>query len=343
MCYVYRGSILPLISSTDIAKQEFREKPQSNAKCATYTQYVFQWSSLSNALSEADFDVQSAVLKAYIQIIPRHVGEGEHISVSLSVAMNPGNANDTNLTSGPFAGEQEISVTHGSDQWIDLNVTESIKAVWPLIRSTTEVQVIIKAEVNCVSQKKVPFNFVNPAEIPLDQDKRRERHLDLQPYLVVFADNSITKQQLMQAPPDVVGVGSYDILDIIEERMKRSGSPDHCSISNYSVNLHDLGLTYVLAPSRINIYKCSGACSHTVLRRNSHLGTNHAKIMASIDAHLQQPNSENSAFAGLPAPSPPCCVPIEYEVVYLFLQSPDSTSSEVRGYSNFKATKCGCR
>lgn len=342
MCYVYRRCITLLISSTDVAKQEYREKPHNNAKCATYTQYMFQWSSLSDALLEKDFDVRNAILRAYIQIIPRHVGEGENISVSLSVAMNPGNTNDTgNVTSGVFAGQKEISVALGSNQWVELNVTEGIRVVWPLVRSTSEVQVIIKAEVNCVSQKKVPFNFINPAEIPLDQDKRRERHLDLQPYLVVFADNEITKRQLMQPPPDdAIGEGNDDILDLIDGRMKRSSSLDHCSISNYSVNLHDLGLTYVLAPLRVNIFKCSGPCSHSILRRNSYLGTNHAKIMASI--HLAQ-HSQNPTFTGMPTPSPPCCVPTDYEVVYLFLQTSDSTSSEVRSYSNFKAKRCGCR
>ena len=290
---------------------------------------------------EKEFEVSGGILRAYIQVIPRHVREEGSVDVTLTIKMNTRNASGTwNQTQEVFAGEEIITITRDSDQWLDLNVTKGITAVWPRVMTSDEVQITIQAEVNCVGQKKVPINFINPAEIPLDQNKRRERHLEFQPFLVVFADHQLTKTQLMKIDyvrGEVAVSTEGDIFaEAYEERQKRTTQSSHCSLTNYSVNLHALGLTRILAPVRINIYKCSGSCSHSVLRRHSRLGTNHAKIMASL--HFAQSHNQNVTTA-----IAPCCVPTEYDIVYLFFTSDDGSSSEIRPYNNFKAKKCGCR
>ena len=296
---------------------------------------------MSTAMLEKEFEVSRGILRAYIQVIPRHVRAEGSVDVTLTIKMNTKNASGTwNKSQEVFVGQEIITITRDSDQWLELNVTNGITAVWPRVMTSSDVQVTIQAQVNCVGQKKVPFNFINPAEISLDQNKRRERLLEFQPFLVVFADHQFTKTQLMKndfVHGEVAESTGGDIFaETYDERQKRSAQSSHCSLTNYSVNLHALGLTRILAPVRINIYKCSGSCSHSVLRRHSRLGTNHAKIMASL--HLAQSQNQNVTTADAP-----CCVPTDYDIVYLFLTSDDGSSSEIRPYNNFVAKKCGCR
>ena len=68
----------------------------------------------------------------------------------------------------------------------------------------------------------------------------------------------------------------------IQEREKREGRG--CHLEDYVVNFHNIDLTYVLAPFEYNARRCVGSCSHSVLRYQGHLATNHAKIMASAVA-----------------------------------------------------------
>ena len=299
---------------------------------------------MSEDILEKKLDVKSAILRAYVQIIGRRIDEGETVDVNVTVTMVPRNGttaiNDSDWSEGVFAGKQVVSVSLGDDGWVELNVTEGAQRIWPLIQTNTEVQVIIKAEVNCNEPKrKVPISFVNPAEIPLEQANRRERHMDIQPFLVVFADNEETKNILLKNEEAAVNGedDEPDINDIVPlgDVSKRSASSGRCSRSDYIVDLHELGLVQVIAPRQVNISQCSGLCSHSILRQYSSLGTNHAKIMASIYAQ--------TSLGQEPGITQPCCVPTEYVPVYLILQSPDRTVTGLKTYNNFVATKCGCR
>ena len=292
-------------------------------------------------------DVESGKLRAYIQIINRHIAAGASVDVNLTVLMVPRlnatqlniTANSTDWSEAVFAGQQVLTVSHGSDGWVELNVTEGAREIWPLIPTHTEVQVIIKAEVNCAGQKKVPLNFVNPAEIPLEQENRRARHLDLQPFLVVFSNNRETQAVLNQ---EHIAVGEQDNGTFINlgdalYPEKRSANSDECSIERYVVDLHELGLTYILAPTALNISKCAGNCNN----RNTinRLGTNHAKIMMAIynaEVNAVPPVEEVSA-------TPPCCVPTDYRVVYFLMTPLDGTAAGIKSHNHLVATRCGCR
>ena len=127
----------------------------------------------------------------------------------------------------------------------------------------------------------------------------------------------------------------YIIGELYSETFTQSKrhTPDSCARSNFTVNLHALGLTHVIWPKEINIFKCSGICDRVTLRKRS---TNHAKIMAHIynlEQLLSQPVTTTY----------PCCVPTKYELAYLIIQAEDSTATGLRSFNELIATECGCR
>ena len=335
----------PFSQNPDIAKESYREKPVRNSKCTTYTNFVFQWSSVEEQIESRLLEVEGSKLRTYVQTISRHIEEGTSVDVNVTIFMIPrlntsnSGVNSTDLSEGMVAGQQVLTVRSGSDGWVEFNVTEGAREIWPLIPTFTEVQVIIRAEVNCGQQKKVPLNFVNPAEIPLEQENRRARHLDFQPLFIVFANNRETQAALTTPEEPVTGAGTNDTYQdlgdaLFGERSKRSPS-DECSVERYVVNLHDLGLTYILAPLSLNISKCAGNCNsrHTINR----LGTNHAKIMTAIY------NVEVNTGADEITATPPCCVPTDYRVVYFLMTTNDGTATGLKSHNHLVATRCGCR
>ena len=97
-CYV-RISIsinfcLHFLLLTDIARESFREKLFVNTKCASYTQFVFQWSSAIQSLN-----IRNSTLHAYIQTIDGNFKSDEPVSVTLTVTMIPRRENGTSNTS----------------------------------------------------------------------------------------------------------------------------------------------------------------------------------------------------------------------------------------------------
>ena len=299
---------------------------------------------MASEIENAALSVKNSILRAYIQPIGRHIPNNETVNVTLTTRMVPRNKNTTTNSSdwsnSIFAGQQVISVSHSSDGWAELNVTEGAIEIWPLRKDYTEVQVIITAEVDCINQKKVPFNFVNPAEIPFEKPLRRERHLPIQPFLVINADNEITKTVLQQQQEqDVAGQGDYGS-DYINEELYSDTSTHSkrqtiasCSRSNYIVDLVELGLPHIVFPRELNISKCSGTCNNRATI--STLGTNHAKIMAHI-YNLEQSSPPVTATL-------PCCVPTKYEVVHMIMAAEDSTATGVQSFNELVATECGCR
>ena len=206
---------------------------------------------MASEIGNTALSVRSSILRAYIQPISRHIKNNETVNVTLTIKMVPRNGNETtNNSDSILAGQQIISVSHDSDGWAELNVTKGAIDIWPLSKNYDEVQVIIIAEVDCIEQKMVPFKFVNPAEIPLDKPLRREHYLPFQPFLVINADNEMTKNRLRQQQEEAVNGQQTDDTsssDPINEllqysetsiRSKRQSIPDICSRSSYTVNLN---------------------------------------------------------------------------------------------------------
>ena len=308
--------------------------------------YVIQWSSVIQSLN-----IRNSTLHAHIQTINRHFTSDEPVSVTLTITMIPYNENGTSntlssdMSDGVIASQEVVTVSRGSDGWMELNVTKGVEGILQQMqteKNCTDIQVVIKAEVDCNNQKKVPFNFINPAEIPLDQVKRRERKLYYQPFLVVFGDNEETKEALRKQNEEEVIEKEVDCLVIGElvydcswKRSVSKRSTSSCQKSNYTLDFHEFGLD-VIVPRYINISKCSGNCGDR--RVINTLGTDHAKMMAAI-------YNQQTLFGEPVTATVPCCVPTKYETVFLLLRvTLDSyTVTGIRSYSKLKAIECGCR
>ena len=270
------------------------------------------------ASENTPLSIRSGILRAYIQPISRHIKNDETVNVALTIKMVPRDGNDiTNLgdwSNSILAGQQVISVSHDSDGWAELNVTEGVNEIWPLRKNYAEVQVIIIAEVDCIEQKMVPFKFINPAEIPLDKPLRREHYLPFQPFLIINADNEMTKKLLQHTEMSI--------------RSKRQSTPDICSRSSYTVNLTAL-LPIIIQPQEIDIFECSGTCDYPdIFGTNT---TSHANFVALSQHFSPQPVNTTS----------PCCVPTKYDTIEVLTR--DDTGLFILEFSDLVATECGCR
>ena len=297
---------------------------------------------MTSAIENTALSARNSILRAYIQPISSHIKKNETVNVTLTIKMVPRNGNETtNISDSILAGQQVISVSHDSDGWAELNVTKGVIEIWPLSMNYEEVQVIIIAEVDCIEQKMVPFEFVNPAEIPLDKPLRREHYLPFQPFLVINADNEMKQNLLRQQQEEAVNGQQTDdtsssayINELLQYsemsiRSKRQSTSDICSRSSYTVNLTALvSPQHIILPQEIDIFKCSGACdlSHTNM-------TTHAKIIALANHLFPQP--VNATY--------PCCVPTKYDTVILLILSVDNGALLMLGLNEFVATECGCR
>ena len=252
-----------------------------------------------------------------------------------------GTSNTSDLGDGVIARQKVVSVSRGSDGWIELNVTKGLEGILPQmqIKNYTDIQVIIKAEVDCNNQKTVPFYLINPAEIPLDQVIRRERQMDNQPFLVVFGDNEETKEALRkQKEEEVIGPGVDDRSELVYggpwKRSVSKRSTSSCQKSDFTLNFHEFGLTTVIYPRSLNIFKCSGTCS------NGHYffgpGALHANIMAA--SYNQQPLESS----GEPVTATFCCVPTKYEYTYLLLRV-GLENIAIVAHGDLVVQECGCR
>ena len=279
--------------------------------------------------------LQKAVLRTYLEVIPRFVQNGP---VDMDVTIKAKLLHWSN-SSSPVVTEERITVDADSSSWKEFDITESMQQLWPPPPPDTEheVEITLELRVNCRRNKKVPGTFVNPATIPLSQKKRRERHAPLQPLLLVFLSDDevkrIVKDEIRQARANHTAMSNSS-----EPRVRRSVSiTKTCSVEDFPVTFHDLHLFDVIYPVTYNAKVCSGSCSHSTLTRNDHLATNHAKLMASAKTVSQL--KPDVRFAS--PPQDPCCVPIKYHSYALIVLTNRVPQYVV--YPSMAVDECGCR
>lgn len=316
----------------------YRRPPESQPKCASVFRFIFSWETMAE--EEKALPVQSAVLRTYLQVVPRlldwKTGTPVEVDVSATVQLLGGNGS-TNVSTP--AGSFELLVSSSSNEWIELNITEGIQSLWPPNKDQPQVEVTVTLRVNCESQKKVPASLVDPAAIPLSKAKRRQRHMNLQPMLLIFTDDEEVKQRIKQ---DSVGMKpEADILNSENQtqsvnRAEREASKP-CAMENFMITFATIGLPHFRFPVSYNARKCVGTCSHRDLREDPSLGNNYAKIMAS--AYVASLQSSHTLYEEIPPP--PCCVPIRYSPMSVLMQTKTGWRTEV--FASMKVEECGCR
>ena len=285
---------------------------------------------------------------------------GKVIPVMLSVELNIFvGGNTTQAPSRSSSAQlQSVNVSSESNGWLELDVTAALSEVWPPTENQTLAEVRLVAEVDCETFRKVPLNFVNPAEISLERTTRRERHLALQPLLLVFSDDGHVKEQIAKGQEEIeMGDETFEVrgAEDFEKRRRRrkrqSPSPedDPCRVEDFTVNFADLGLNNIISPLSANIKRCAGNCSHSALKAPSadpNLATNHAKIMASAQILYILQKFQNGSSMYAVEPKEPCCVPVEYSPKYLIRQQHTEGTDfaiELKLFPNFVVERCGCR
>ena len=282
--------------------------------------------------------VEKGILRAYMKVISRLMTDGEAATVTVAVSVNTmsnkSNMTTVNLEESAITDQQQINVTSDSNGWQEINITNALHSIWPPNEDAPIVEIVLRLEVNCKERKKVPVSFVNPAEISLEQVNRRNRSKSFQPLMVVFLRDNEMKVKEEEA---VEVVEAESDVTLLEGERRRRTTPTHsCRVENFTVNFGDLGLDHVLLPVSANIKRCSGSCSHTAIKLNGHMATNHAKVMASTyQIHQSNPITSQD-------PKEPCCVPVKYRHLNLVTQH-RSSAIQMRPYPNFIVTGCGCR
>ena len=280
--------------------------------------------------------MEKATLRAYTKVIRRLLNQNSPTPVTAEVFMNSGTLNSTSL--GVHAGSFQLSVTEQSASWVEVDVTEGVRNLWPPRSDQTHVKITVLFRSN---KCKVPVMFEDPTTIPLDQTKRRKRLYALQPLFLVFLSDEKVKETIRNetiASGEDAGVND-DVgaaAGSSSERRKRDAT-EPCGIEDFKVVFEDLEINYVYSPYAYNARQCRGSCSHNTLGSRGHLANNHAKIMASAESVAKR---EPDTF--LQDPKGPCCVPTKYSALTLVIPQADRSIQFVL-YSHMIVDECKCR
>ncbi len=316
-------------------------------RCVAYSSYVFNWKALidDSEVGKRGIPVQRGLVRVYLQAISRHLEEGESVMVNITSFVDYSTANRSLNTSEPgfYAGHEEVLVNEETNEWLEVNVTQGLQSMWPPRTEDSDISVILKLTVDCSGRRrKVPAMFANPAEIPLDQEARRKRNMNVQPLLVVFFSDKVVKEKVKeeQMAAMVTSTGDSDLgmfEGAGEARRRRAGILSPCRLHNFTIDFRLIELHDILLPRTVNIRKCVGSCTHTYIKRGDVLSNNYARIMASATvAAAQTPENWRGNI-----PVPPSCTPTRYRSLFLMMQRRNQ-ALELKLFSNFIVEECGC-
>lgn len=322
----------------DVLQETYRAKPSSPQKCTTSTRFIYRWHALVEAKQSRH--LQKGILHTHLQVIPRLLPSTGSTEVEITVTMRPYGHNSSQSV---LASQTQASISTESEGWLELNVTEGVRELWEQNSDCEEIELSVEFRVNCRDQKKVPVYLTDPASIPLSQAKRRQRYERYQPLLVISLNDEEVKEIVRKEINDIANSSTVHENSVLQQQEpahaeKRSAN-SACGKEDYWINFQVLQLHYILVPHSYNAHRCSGSCSHSTLSRNENLGTNHAKIIASMKAISQYDHS--IAFAN--TPQDPCCAPTKYESLQLITTSYDRSSINIEVYPSMIVHECGCR
>ncbi len=336
-----------------IIDNEYRPKPTGEGgKCGAIGQFIFDWESVANITSVS---LNRSIIRSYVQVINRLIDDNEVIPVNVSISLQLFHKNMTaNETEQPhpsskFQHVATINVTSESDGWLELDITSSLLSVWsPSCKQLPIIEVTLRMEVDCLTHKKVPFQFINPAEVELFKTFRRQKYTKLQTLLLVYIEDQDVKQKLKEEEKlkKEEVKDTIDGLDVSkntqhgENRRKKQASI--CERQNFVVNFTQLFLNNIAWPSVMNIGQCAGDCTHYGITGHN-LATNHARLISNAK-YLD----DNDAFFTKNETmfyqhhKNACCTPIRYASVYMILYI-EGAGYKSQLFSNMKVTECSCR
>ena len=304
----------------------------------------FNFSLESLAIELGDhIKLSKSVLRVYLQPIRRLLpAENETVDIEVTVTAQA-ITNDSESSGYIQVLTQTLQVTNEmEDHWEELNITNGLKNCWDSIDNISIIEFQVQfRKIQCIpGKKKIPLEIVDPATIPLKQERRRNRHWPLQPFVLIFLDDEEEKKLLhdslqVSQPEEEYMVGlEGDEMEM--ERSKRASVP-RCEVGSYHINFANLGMFHILAPFSYDAKQCSGDCSKRSV--HNHYFNNHARLLATAYHQYQSSNSNETVTY---VPQDPHCVSLTYDYLNLIIIKRNG-SFESRNYPNMIARSCGCR
>ena len=349
-----------LPNSPAVVQEKYRPKP-SNGKCTLTQTFHFPMKTLikeyssRTGISNEDSSVMPltrATLRTYIQTIPRHLPEpDDDFTVNIEVLAAIVDRTNSSIIPNVTAAKENISVSRDVEEnrWLEISMTEGIRSL-NVSKSHEEcflmVKVVFQLAVCTKKYKKVPLMVVDPATIPVEESERRDKHLTVQPMVILYLDEPEVKEQMKQQTQgghvDEFLIGG----DSRENPSKREADPNAnttapespCHLENLTISFHAARLYHVILPAAYNARQCVGQCTLSSLQDGKDYINNHAQLLASAASVYP---SDPQLFEK--EPKLPCCVPLTYGEAWLMLYDHALGTFSTQSYPNMVATSCGCR
>ena len=333
--------------SIDILQGRHRRKPKSEEQCISTNHFLFSLESIALAHTNKQLPVEKSVLRAYMKFNSRLLATQRLTMVTVEVYMKFSETNDSEKV---LAGVHIVPVTAQFSQWVEINVTDGIRMLWPLIAEDSHLEVTLTVGIDCQLNMRVPAIVINPANIPLSKPTRRKKKLPHQPFLVVELSDETIKAIVRNESIGTFSEGDLGMVSINdknvtnnETRKKRYTSTSGCHIEDFSVNFHLIEIKYIQAPMGYNARQCRGLCDHDFLSLNGRFGNNHAKIMAGARKLFEiSQTSSSHDYQFNTEPKGPCCVPTRYSSMTVIEMDKDMTI-KYTVYPSMIVEACGCR
>ena len=331
-----------------MVENEFRAKPigEEETECVAIGRFLFDWEAVAGTMS---LTLSKSILRPFMQVVSELLeedDEGIPVNISLSLQLYYNNMTLDKNSSTSFQLVQTVNVTNNLEGWMELDITAIISSVWsPLYKQSPIIEVALKTEVDCILHKKIPIEFVNPAEVELGDTILRAQCIDQQPLLLVYFDDPTLKQvlkmqeNLLKVQKEIY---NHDNNMMNEEMpsLRNKRQYDRCKKINYTVNFYDIYVNSIILPTSINMKKCIGKCDpyHSLV-----VNITFHSYMLAVAKNLydfeafQRPNSamysETHSF--------PCCSALAYRSIYATLRLRSGYKTQI--IQNAIVTDCGCR
>ena len=329
-----------MLSIIDIVEERYRVKTKLHKQpCNGKTIFQFGWNSLAKSHESQPLPLENAILRAYVEAIPRLLKNGK-ATVKVDAYLKILGRNGSSV----FSGTKDLNITSTFENWVEMNITAGLNQLWPPATTDRGVEVTLLLSTDCNLSRKLPAQFISPATIPLSQSNRRGRLLSKQPFMVVSLSDEAVKEIVKSQSSNDEAEAQKEIVTIQNNgstgngRRKRSVSG--CYREDFSVDFSQIGIRYITSPIGYNAMQCKGSCNHNFLTLNSNHGNNHARIMAGSRAVYEHEQKSKTGTTYSTIPKEPCCVPTKYDALPVLEVDGDI---KYKVYPSMIVKECGCR
>lgn len=315
-------------------------------RCSRVYRFLFEWDDNGEDLTKATIRVHKEVVNRLIPGFPNNMSANASVPVNVSISLEFAGSQDELDNDSSIADTRtwkflkNIDVEPYSDSWLELDVADQLEGVRDLELNQTILDIVLRFDVDCNQQRKVPIRISNPVAYSVNSSKR-QRMMKFEPFFVAFKDDDKIKDKVKKDYTSDLGSMYTPEQDIQGNISKRSlVAEPNCQVENFTVNFTTLGILDVLHPKTTNIRRCIGGCTLFHFPEVSHRSSNHARLLATA-YHLHTYYAEKASFPVVP--KGPCCSALSYFPIYLTINHPTTQTFELRMYDEFIVKSCGCR